>query len=342
MHVVRIAASDAQLSEKRMADFVCPVTDVSAIFTAAFALLPADGGVIELSTGTFLFNSNLALPNKACTIEGQTYVGPDKDDLPTMLQFTLGGVDDCVTFWASRIPQTLKNVGIKGDDVNTRYGVYIPGSSAFNQLEHVVIFDVTGEAFLTDTASSQCVFTRCASRNNDEGFKIFGVTHKFYACSATRDAVTGIGGTHGFRIQGIGCVLNGCVAERHGIGFHASGFSEGASFFGCYTEQCSIAYQADGAPDPINPLFSGCTGVSSQHAVTGAILLDAVIHPVVIGCQIKQSVSGLSLQLGANCLRAVVKDCALQDMTQLNAIGGATYRIEDCIDENDAWFDASA
>jgi parallel beta-helix repeat protein len=67
---VFVAASDARSEVKALADFVCTGTNDDATIEQAFAALPAAGGKVKLSEGTFTFNSSLDILKSNVTLEG--------------------------------------------------------------------------------------------------------------------------------------------------------------------------------------------------------------------------------------------------------------------------------
>jgi len=66
-----IAASDALAHVKAQADYVCDGTADNVEIQAAIDALPATGGLIHLSVGTFVLNTSIVLPDKSITIEGE-------------------------------------------------------------------------------------------------------------------------------------------------------------------------------------------------------------------------------------------------------------------------------
>lgn len=65
-----VAASDASDAVKAHADLVCEGTDDHAQINAALGSLPADGGTVVLTAGTFHLNGSVAVPSYA-TLAGQ-------------------------------------------------------------------------------------------------------------------------------------------------------------------------------------------------------------------------------------------------------------------------------
>jgi parallel beta-helix repeat protein len=126
---VFVAASDARSEVKALADYVCTGTNDDVTIEQAFAALPAAGGRVKLSEGTFTFNSSLDILKSNVSLEGS---GPG-----TKL-FLANGANVSVIVVGNGAT-TLSNIkicnllidGNKANQTKESYGIYFYGASGY-------------------------------------------------------------------------------------------------------------------------------------------------------------------------------------------------------------------
>ncbi len=126
---ITVAASDSTSTAKAQADYVCDGSNDQAEIQNAINTLPASGGTVRLTEGTFNCAGNI-LPRAHTTLSGQ---GDDK----TFIRFTNDGILRVDTEYV-----TLENFHVKG----TGYSASRDFGVVYIRAGHNAVRDVTGTA----------------------------------------------------------------------------------------------------------------------------------------------------------------------------------------------------
>src|SRR5205085_1896568 len=152
---------DALASTKARADYVCTGANDTAQIIAAYTALPAAGGTVQLSEGTFTLTGTLTPPAK-CMLQG---VGK----FATVI-LTTNHSFNLVTFGSN---VTLRDLCLRGPgvrDAGTFSKCVNGGSTVESLIEDCVIENACGQGIsLADNSNRNVIRNNIIRNNGDEG-----------------------------------------------------------------------------------------------------------------------------------------------------------------------------
>lgn len=226
---LNVAASDAPTLTKSMADYVCDGTDDQTEINAALTALPAAGGIVQLSAGTFNINATISTVKASSVLRGQgvqatqlvaTSTIPNAPLLTIAHQFcqvesmTLNGSKGVNGGKTSLLLVNVSGTGVllrdlwcidgPGNNINlTGVGPYV---------ENVYSAGAVGVGF------------------NCSGAPGSGLIGRMVSCHAYGNL-----GVSGFYVAQDHWMLSDCFANANtGPGFYTISTADNASFTGCY------------------------------------------------------------------------------------------------------------
>jgi len=327
-----IAASDAGAAAIKKADYVCDGTDDDVQIQAAIDALPAIGGTIQLSAGTFNLTAPITFPAKPLCFTGSGSMAQASAAYPsvTVLAWTLAGVGDCITIAATADGQSIERLELAGDAVNTRYGIYLASGACYKSFRDVAIRDMAVAAVKGDSGNSQNYFERVKCLDNLEyGFSMYGICNRYVSCQAGRGAGLGAGGVVGFMIHEGGTSYVGCTATRYTVGFYVSGYAESVSLFGCHGEQNIVHVQisASAGVEPKATTVIGFLGADATSAILGAFVIGRSFGVLFLGCHVKDSASDITYDISALAEVVTIQGGYTNDATPVQDVGGTRVSI---------------
>ena len=170
---ITIAAVDASAAELAAADILCDGTNDDVELLAAHAALPANGGVIVLSTGTFTCRAGYLIFTKPTILTGQ---GAGRKDTsagqqPTVLVFTGTGICLDLTYYSS----SVEHLQITALDANISRVIRLGG--AWSKLFDISIIggDAATDGVLLNNAL-YCTLTDILVSGCGTGLALAGIT----------------------------------------------------------------------------------------------------------------------------------------------------------------------
>lgn len=156
-----IAASDASQRSKRDADFVCGGADDDRIIQAAIETLPASGGRIQLSEGTFRLSGQIRINRHNVTVGGR---GWSTKLLPTAfsshLMYVGEGGDNCVL-------ESFSLDGCRTEFPDVQHFALLVSRASNCRMSHLKIHDTPGSAIYALNADFVTV-EHCWTRDNGQ------------------------------------------------------------------------------------------------------------------------------------------------------------------------------
>jgi hypothetical protein len=262
-----VAASNATTRVKSGADYVCSGTNDQTTINSAISALPANGGTILLSAGTFSIAAPISITTSNISLEGTgvstelsvpggtniTYVisvtGQYTVEVKLRRFFIQGSYGDTSgdgiyidTPWGSTDTQhTLEDIYITNCPNN---GIHVPTGAdtrvmLFNRI-HVKNCKGNGFYFaypsMTDSVYTDCI----ADTIGLNGFFIGGANCWFTNCKAFYCGSTG-GNNHGFYIVGYNNYFEACQAQdNYQSGFYGDNTGDATyGSFGCTFVNCT-------------------------------------------------------------------------------------------------------
>jgi parallel beta-helix repeat protein len=212
---VVVAALDASTFSLGRADYFCNGVEDDKIIQAALDQLPASGGRIRLTEGTFKFGATgLTLPPSNVTLEG---LGMGVTILlATVVISSMIKNDDNVG--QSRY-QRIQDLTIDGDD-KAVYGILAPQAcQVFMEVDRVGIFDCTSNGVNLARPAGYWRFRRCVfSGNNGNGVSGREAGQEYMDCTFSNNTGAGVG----IQQDGNGHIM-GCQFSNNGGAGIASG-----------------------------------------------------------------------------------------------------------------------
>lgn len=203
-----VAASDASLLSKLLADYVCDGVADEAEIAAAFAALPASKGSVRLSEGTFAISTTLTLSIENSQLQGSG------------LGTQLVAVTNMAVTQTSIINITgnfiqVSDLGVDGNKANQSSGPCIPMLISGNDvhIDHVSVINGKTGLTLSNIGSSgdRSVITRCmASGSEGTGIQITaGLASRIIGCYASGN------GGHGINSNGSQSSIQGNISTNN-------------------------------------------------------------------------------------------------------------------------------
>ena len=151
-----VAAYDALDKCRAQADYICDGVADEVQINAALAALPAQGGRVVLSEGTFILNAPIAFPGSDIIIEGQgTATDVNGDGLATGEHaFVISGWTNC----------QIKNLGVhtQAGGGNVCHCIFLEDSADYTTIDGVAIVKSDSDGIhIEGTASGDIIIRNC-------------------------------------------------------------------------------------------------------------------------------------------------------------------------------------
>lgn len=293
-----VAASNAPAITKFGADYVCTGTDDEVEINLAIAALPAWGGKVFLTTGTFTISAQISI-GKVVTLEGEGYSTLIKVAAANLNINGIGpsaGVANCV-LRNFRLDGTKASQGSAGQGIRLDWGVtdwllenlWIENwkgiGVATDAVTRIIVrgvraVDNDGAGFVF-AGSTYCTFLQCISRDNgSDGFLMWGGSDgcAFFDCLSDGDA-----GSAGINVYlSDNARIIGCIAINHtvGAGIRIGGESSGgfAPVNGGMIVGCYAGSNATDGIDNYNVVGVTVNGCRSEWNGRNGFTLDYHAH----------------------------------------------------------------
>lgn len=313
-----VAANDATAAEKAIADYVCDNSSDQTEINNAVAALPATGGKIQLSSGTFTIGpgGGISLNKQYTILEGCGY--------NTVIKFqdTMNNSVAAVTLASSFT--ALRNVRINGNKAGNvgkaGHLMMNVGSVAFPIVENVYIHDSAVHGILTDSDTYGAVFNNViVSGCLNLGISVNGCTSNKYPNHYNN--VTCISNAAGgFSISGFDAVLTNCTAIANATNY-AFGANPGNQLIGCKS-YLSGNYGYFFSTSTRNQLV-GCYSYDDNH---GYFLAVGSTYNQLIGCYAYSSTSYSYRISGSNNHSNSINGCfSISDNHGIYLDGASNY-----------------
>jgi hypothetical protein len=253
-----VAAENATAKVKSGADYVCSGTNDQTVINEAIGALPANGGTILLSAGTFSIASSINIASSNVSLEGTgvstqfsvpagtnissviSVTGTGTVEVKLRRFFIQGAITDTYgdgvyydTPWSTTDTQhVLEDVYITSCPNN---GVHVAASADTRVLlfSRVHVKNCNGNGFyMAYPSCTDCVFDSCiADTIGLSGFYVGGANCNYISCKAFYCGSTGTG--YGFQIVGYNNYFTRCEAQdNYQSGFY--GDNTGDATYGSY------------------------------------------------------------------------------------------------------------
>jgi parallel beta-helix repeat protein len=165
-----VAASDARPEVKALADFVCTGTNDDVTIENAINALPAAGGKVKLSEGTFILGSSIDILRSNVTLEGS---GPG-----TKLFLANGANTDVITVGNGSLSLSkikISNLSIDGNKANQDGLAVIQGIRFYGQYGYNITDSIVENVWATNCVrngiwlwySNNCIVANCICTNSE-------------------------------------------------------------------------------------------------------------------------------------------------------------------------------
>jgi len=267
-----VAASNAK--DTVNADYVCDGTADEAEINAAINALPAAGGRVLLSEGTFYISTPIKILRNNVIIQGQ---GPEA----TLLYLVNGANCNVIQVGdgtASISGVTIRDLSINGNKDNqtaTSIGIYFYGTSTYPFYDCAVI-NVIGKNHYTSTVRMDYVYRGIICGCWSENDQIAGFQFRYCVYSVMFLCVCVGAGSYGYYMLSIDkCVLSNCVGVGAGTyGFYGSGTD--LTVVGCN-------FSGGGYGIALSTTRGTVTGNTCYGGSQKGIYLGSAYHTVVCG-----------------------------------------------------------
>ena len=283
-----VAAENATTKVKNGADYVCTGTNDQTVINEAIAALPAAGGTILLSAGTFSISAPIGIASSNVSLEGtgvSTELSvPAGTNISYVISVTGTGTVEvklrrfCIqgaaadtygdgiyydTPWSTTDTQhVLEDVYIDGCPNN---GVHVAASADTRVLlfSRVHVKNCKGNGFyMAYPSCTDCIFDSCiADTIGLSGFYVGGANCNYISCKAFYCGSTGTG--YGFQVIGYNNYFTRCEAQdNYQSGFYgdntgdATYGSYGCTFVNCLADSngqnggaAAVGYQINGSKE---------------------------------------------------------------------------------------------